>query len=230
MAAAVPQVVSPYHMSVRRPLSSPRSSWILVLPLTAALGAQEVLPRITTVRAERHPVRDAVAVSPPPRLLGEPATPHDHAKHLPKLPPGVDSVAQPGSAETVPRSATGPAAPCDLVLYRDRVVKPTGAQYSLIGEPSIANVGDVNLQTGNWYAARSLDSGTTWTYLSPYTTFPARDGGFCCDQRALYVPCCASRSLGRVFQADRDASRTLSPTCAPKSRLLLPAYFAPSAA
>ena len=46
----------------------------------------------------------------------------------------------------------------------------------------------------------------------------------------LIASCCASRSLGRVFQADRDASRTLSPTCAPKSRLLLPAYFAPSAA
>lgn len=36
--------------------------------------------------------------------------------------------------------------------------------------------------------ALSGDSGRTWTYINPYTRFPARDGGFCCDQRALTVP------------------------------------------
>lgn len=47
---------------------------------------------------------------------------------------------------------------------------------------------DTVLQTGNWYAARSIDSGETWSYISPYTTFTASDGGFCCDQRAIYIP------------------------------------------
>jgi hypothetical protein len=49
-------------------------------------------------------------------------------------------------------------------------------------------VRDTALQTGNWYAARSIDSGQTWSYISPYTTFAATDGGFCCDQRTIYIP------------------------------------------
>jgi hypothetical protein len=82
----------------------------------------------------------------------------------------------------------GPTAPCDLDFFTVTTVKPQGASTSLVGEPSVGQVVDTAWYTGNWYAARSVDSGTSWTYVSPYTRFPATDGGFCCDQRVLYVP------------------------------------------
>jgi hypothetical protein len=41
---------------------------------------------------------------------------------------------------------------------------------------------------GNWYAAFSNNFGVNWTHASPFTTFPSADGGFCCDQQALYEP------------------------------------------
>ncbi|HLU40668.1 MAG TPA: hypothetical protein VK081_14880, partial [Planctomycetota bacterium] len=128
------------------------------------------------------------AVSSPPRVIGEAATPHDHNKGLPPIPVGTGTLPQPASPPTGPVSPVGPAAPCDLVFFQHSVVKPTGASTSLVGEPSVAQCRDTILQTGNWYAARSLDSGETWTHISPYTTFSATDGGFCCDQRAIYIP------------------------------------------
>ncbi|MEZ5965600.1 MAG: hypothetical protein R3F56_17330 [Planctomycetota bacterium] len=127
------------------------------------------------------------AVPAPPRVIGEDATPHDHRSGLPPVPVGTGTLPQPNSPETV-APGVNPAAPCDLLFFQNSVVKPSGASTSLVGEPSVAQVHDTALQTGNWYAARSIDSGETWTYISPYTTFAATDGGFCCDQRAVYVP------------------------------------------
>jgi hypothetical protein len=46
----------------------------------------------------------------------------------------------------------------------------------------------VVFQTGNWYAARSVDGGQTFQYLDPYTAFPDPPNlGFCCDQVVNYV-------------------------------------------
>ncbi len=57
-----------------------------------------------------------------------------------------------------------------------------------IDEPSVSNNGSVVFYTGNWYTARSADSGLTWTYMDPVAAFPAADGGFCCDQNTIYDP------------------------------------------
>lgn len=126
------------------------------------------------------------AVPPPPRVIGEDATPHDHRTGLPPVPVGNGTLPQPNDPPTAPFGANPTA--CVLQFFQNSVVKPSGASTSLVGEPSVAQVGDTALQTGNWYAARSIDSGETWSYISPYTTFAATDGGFCCDQRAVYVP------------------------------------------
>ena len=134
-------------------------------------------------------VTDSPAVPPPPRVLGEEATPHDHRKGIPPTPVGNGTLPQPNSPETQGHDILqSPEAPCDLLFFQNSVVKPTGTSTSLVGEPSVAQVHDTALQTGNWYAARSIDSGETWSYISPYTTFSATDGGFCCDQRAIYIP------------------------------------------
>jgi hypothetical protein len=56
---------------------------------------------------------------------------------------------------------------------------PAGGLKSAVDEPSTDVNGKNIFQTGNWYAARSLDNGSTWTYLNPFTLFGS---GFCCDQ------------------------------------------------
>jgi hypothetical protein len=62
----------------------------------------------------------------------------------------------------------------------------TADRTSTVGEPSLANNGRHVLYTGNWYAARSADSGATWEAIDPFTFFPSADGGFCCDQTVHY--------------------------------------------
>lgn len=64
----------------------------------------------------------------------------------------------------------------------------TGALTSTINEPSVAASSSSLLVTGNWYASWSADGGSSWTFLDPFTLFPATPGGFCCDQLATYVP------------------------------------------
>ena len=58
--------------------------------------------------------------------------------------------------------------------------------------PSVANRGKYLLETGNWFAAKSSDNGSTWAYLDPYTLTGAPN--FCCDQQVLYEP-----SRNRMF-------------------------------
>jgi hypothetical protein len=63
----------------------------------------------------------------------------------------------------------------------------TGTQTGTVGEPSVAMAGQRIFVTGNWFASRSTDRGTSWTPLDPFTEFPASTGEFCCDQLAVYV-------------------------------------------
>lgn len=61
-------------------------------------------------------------------------------------------------------------------------------QRSTIMEPTTVNVGSAIFYTGNWFAAKSTDSGATFSYINPYTFFPSINGGFCCDQVSAYAP------------------------------------------
>jgi hypothetical protein len=62
----------------------------------------------------------------------------------------------------------------------------TSTQTGTVGEPSVACSGQRILVTGNWFASRSIDGGRSWTFLDPFSEFPADSGGFCCDQIAYY--------------------------------------------
>jgi hypothetical protein len=55
-------------------------------------------------------------------------------------------------------------------------------------EPNIAAAFDDLFVTGNWFAAYSGDRGASWNAVSPYDMQKGIAGGFCCDQRAIYVP------------------------------------------
>jgi len=94
----------------------------------------------------------------------------------------------------------------------------TGTQTGTVGEPCVAAAGSTIFMTGNWYAARSIDRGTTWTLLDPFTEFPTDRGRFCCDQLIQYLP--AKRlwiwllqyeqvGAGNIFRL--AASRTAAP-------------------
>lgn len=78
----------------------------------------------------------------------------------------------------------------DFVLFRNIRLSDaaTGGQTSTVGEPSLFNNGKQLFMTGNWYATRSLDNGNSWDFVSPYNFLPPVNGGFCCDQTAIYDP------------------------------------------
>ncbi|MGH6923101.1 MAG: hypothetical protein ACRED5_04960 [Propylenella sp.] len=106
-----------------------------------------------------------------------------------------------------PRRAAGPLAPPapstatvvdgpkpmalgTLQLRQDVSILPAipAGRSSSNNEPSVAMSGRNRFQTGNWYAAFSNNGGTAWQHLSPFTTFPAIDGGFCCNQDVIHDP------------------------------------------
>lgn len=98
--------------------------------------------------------------------------------------------------EAVQRDAASktdaPQAPNDMVIFRQHDMtaseSPT-AQRTSIHEPTAISVENAVFYTANWFAARSTDGGQNFTYVSPYTTFPAAPSGqFCCDQVTAYAP------------------------------------------
>ena len=52
----------------------------------------------------------------------------------------------------------------------------------------MANNGQQIFVTGNSYAIRSLDGASSSDFISPFNFLPPTDGGFCCDQTAIYDP------------------------------------------
>lgn len=84
-----------------------------------------------------------------------------------------------------------PMADSDTVTFKKNVQIAdiaTADTASHVCEPSVAKNGNVIFYTGNWFAAVSLDGGTTFSYVNPFNTFPNPAGmSFCCDQVVHYV-------------------------------------------
>lgn len=96
----------------------------------------------------------------------------------------ADSVGPSGIPQTEVRSLQ--SIPSDLTFFRKTKIGsiiPNGYN-SVINEPTVMANGKLAFMTGNWYAARSNDSGKTFSYIDPYADFP----GFCCDQDTIYDP------------------------------------------
>jgi hypothetical protein len=64
----------------------------------------------------------------------------------------------------------------------------TSERTSMVCEPTAAANDQQVMVTGNWSASTSADAGANWSFLDPFTRFPATAGGFCCDQVVLYNP------------------------------------------
>lgn len=142
-------------------------------------------------------VTGPVSARPPgmPSGAQEPEERDDHVPLPGPLRRMLGNVADDPGRGPSPVAATviAPGATSDLIVKRDSLL--SGGSTSRVAEPSAGSTGTAIFQTYNWYAARSSDNGSTWSYLSPYTTFPrtgAFSGGFCCDQRVTQV---TSRNL-----------------------------------
>jgi hypothetical protein len=82
------------------------------------------------------------------------------------------------------------AATDELTLVTNTELAEPGRQQlaSNVDEPSVAANDNVVLYTGNWYAARSADSGQSFEFIDPFTAFPDPPNlGFCCDQVVNYI-------------------------------------------
>jgi hypothetical protein len=81
----------------------------------------------------------------------------------------------------------------------------TADTASHVCEPSTAKNGDVIFYTGNWFAALSINGGTTFSYINPYSTFPNPPGmSFCCDQVVHYIK--SIDTFVWLLQYGKDAS------------------------
>ena len=150
----------------------------------------------------RSPAREA---APPGRTFGAPYPP---APRCPKK--------NPGNTNPAPRVPTGPfrgfIKPGNNLNVLDIKSGSGGSggdpvvfgQYTNFGgvatpiaAPTATNAADISgaesgsvvMSSGNWYAAYSTDSGSTFTSVDPTTIFDnTADGGFCCDQIIQYAP------------------------------------------
>lgn len=62
----------------------------------------------------------------------------------------------------------------------------TSQLTATVCEPTAAANDQQLFMTGNWFASSSVNGGANWTFVNPFTRFPASAGGFCCDQIVLY--------------------------------------------
>ena len=87
-------------------------------------------------------------------------------------------------------AATVPGDEVRIVVNTELGQPAMNSTASNVGEPSCAVNGQVVLYTGNWYAALSLDGGSTFQFMDPSTAFPdpSPTSQFCCDQVAHYIP------------------------------------------
>jgi hypothetical protein len=79
-----------------------------------------------------------------------------------------------------------PGAPSTFTFFRNKARKPFSTGTSTIAETQAGTAGAVVFMTGNWFASYSNDGGKNFSFVNPYTQFPSLDGGFCCDQTAIY--------------------------------------------
>jgi len=90
----------------------------------------------------------------------------------------------PGTASRLERERTMelPLAPETAKTFRNVNLPIVPAGYgSHVMESSVATEGKYLFYTGNWFAARSINGGSTWTWMNPFSGWPSWSP-FCCDQ------------------------------------------------
>ncbi|MEZ5963943.1 MAG: hypothetical protein R3F56_08880 [Planctomycetota bacterium] len=174
---------SPRPLAATRPVLAAVFGALASLPLAGQAGSGSVPPQTVTVGpAEVHP-RPAVQIPMPPQALRDVVPAHV----MPELPVGPDLLPQPDDRPGNDAFGGAPGAPGDLRFWNNRTVRPRNTSTEA-PEPCLSQARDTAFMTGNWFGGLSKDSARTFELIDPYSRFPAVDGGFCCDQRCLYVP------------------------------------------
>jgi hypothetical protein len=73
-------------------------------------------------------------------------------------------------------------------VSKDVVVSAPFGSTSTVLEPAVATNGNNVFYTGNWFAARSTDGGTSWGFVNPFSNNFTTPWNFCCDQDVVYDP------------------------------------------
>jgi len=139
----------------------------------------------SSATAQPHMARGEIYSKPPAKIPDE-EQPELEAE-IP-VPQGRiwSSIPKPTVPESRPNSLpdkTLPAAPNDFkIQFLHDLTGVEVGNRSTVNEPSLGNMGDTIFYSANWFAARSTNGGSSFTFVSPYTTFPSVNGGFCCDQ------------------------------------------------
>ena len=132
--------------------------------------------------AMRHSNLPGPPLPEAPAVQGQPATPS-----VPSTAgkPGAQLTA-PEEPPVRPQNLDKPGAPSTFRYFRTSAQAPYSTRTSTIAETQAGNAGNVVFMTGNWFASYSTNGGATFSFVNPYTQFPSLDGGFCCDQTAIY--------------------------------------------
>ncbi|MEZ5962516.1 MAG: hypothetical protein R3F56_01600 [Planctomycetota bacterium] len=165
-----------------------RSAGLLALALSVfaanRVAAQNPGPPDTTIGLVETHRPAPVDIPQPPRGIFQ----HAPIGGMPPVPQVDAGLPQPtslpcriGDVEVQPQAGA-------FTFFRNVDHRPAGSTSLHPGEPSVAGNRDTWFATGNTYGSLSRDSGMTWSYVNPYTLFPANDGGVCCDQRVLADP------------------------------------------
>jgi hypothetical protein len=143
--------------------------------------------RVIKIRGlQGHKAHGPVYASPPAEPDMDQELLEERQPSAPVLDDGIDIPAQ-QTVESASGSLNQPQSPGTMVILRDSTLAPPAGFSSSVNEPNVGSQGDGIFTTHNWYSEISTDNGGTYSYISPYTTFPntpsAFSAGFCCDQR-----------------------------------------------
>jgi hypothetical protein len=144
------------------------------VPMIAAAGVSGSVD-IPAAKIYRGPTYS----TPPPRPKGAEQPREEQEREGQLAPPLQRDAVQIAPTQRV-ETRTGGRAPNTFTILRNTALSPgsSGGVSSSVNEPSLGSLGLSQFVSHNWFAARSTDNGVSWSYLSPYTTFPNSPAAF----------------------------------------------------
>src|SRR6516165_6972762 len=130
----------------------------------------------------------------PPQLTPEQKRLQEDFKARKRLGPPLPAAEAPASqapaaAPTASQTEVMGIGTTTFTIFLSTAQPPYGfLSTAVVAEPQAATNGPIVFYSANWFASFSTDSGTTFTFVDPYTQFGPLDGGFCCDQTVIYDP------------------------------------------
>jgi List-Bact-rpt repeat protein len=160
-----------------QPTSTPEAISVRRLSPTEEVGTIRGLPS--------HRARGPIYTQPPPPPPVDLAETEEKQPAVPLIADGID-IQPEQTVETGGNAILQPQVPGTFVLLRESALVAAGFN-SIVNEPNVGSQGDGIFTSHNWYAEISTNNGGSFSYISPYSTFPASPAafsrGFCCDQR-----------------------------------------------